>query len=71
MSTELDEYEAALQESRQGLTADPATAPPFSAGCEGRPFAQWMLRYNAHGTHLTHDVERWIAGAVPPVNAAV
>lgn len=63
MSTKLDEYEAALEESRQGLTVDPAIAPLFSVGCEDRLFARWMLRYNAHGVHMTHDVERWIAGA--------
>lgn len=63
MGAKMDEYEAELKDSRQRFIDDPAISPLFSPECEDRLFARWMLRYNAHGIHMTHDVERWISSA--------
>ncbi|WP_062355110.1 iron-containing redox enzyme family protein [Herbidospora yilanensis] len=63
MSSKLNEYEAALQESREQFRTDPVVFPLFAPDVDDRLFARWMLRWSAHGIHMTHDVERWIAGA--------
>lgn len=61
--SEIDEYEAELKDSRQRFMNDQAISPLFTGECDDRLFARWMLRYNAHGIHMTHDVERWISSA--------
>ncbi|MGW0586218.1 hypothetical protein [Streptosporangium sp. NPDC002607] len=63
MSTVMDEYEGSLQASRRRFLEDAAVSEISSADADERLFARWMLRFNAHGVHMTHDVEHWISSA--------
>ncbi|GAA3092386.1 hypothetical protein [Streptosporangium carneum] len=61
MSAVMDRYDAALDADRRRFAGDPAVEQVLSPSCDGRLFARWTLRFNAHGVHMTHDVAHWIS----------
>ncbi|MFG1876054.1 hypothetical protein ACGFIV_14575 [Sphaerisporangium sp. NPDC049003] len=63
MSALMERYESSLESSRRQFAVDSAVSQVTSPSCDEKLFARWMLRYNAHGIHMTHDVERWISSA--------
>ncbi|MER5750749.1 iron-containing redox enzyme family protein [Streptomyces sp. NPDC002088] len=59
----VQKYEDQITEVRSRLAEGPEIRALTAAECDTDLFALWMLRYSAHGVHMTHDVERWIATA--------